>query len=336
MISWYVHELVRKLHSEYTNKERSGIARIEKRDGYYEMTDIRFPKQSNHWAETEMKDWGLDELLEDIFTNTPEQLHEWKCWIHSHHHMWCFWSGTDEKAKRSFNDWATDYRWSVVTAYDKQNNPTYKCALNVFKPINVEFDIPVWHNEFDLEEYMKAFGQDYNSYLAEVQMLEQERDKIIQEAELQSEPKDSDIEKMVEIFNVEWTPEDKEVIRWLIISNQKESKKTARRKAEEFFEEHLEDLKEAYGIDYFSDKLKELEDNIIVPPVYRNKWNPTFGNGPWLFDTDPDMPPITPGGITDEDVDSLNDRYENRQKTKYKNNTNKPFTWLHWRDYGDY
>jgi hypothetical protein len=32
VISGYVHELIRKLHSEYSDEEWSGIARIEKMD----------------------------------------------------------------------------------------------------------------------------------------------------------------------------------------------------------------------------------------------------------------------------------------------------------------
>ncbi len=46
-ISGYVSELIKKLHELYPSEERSGIARVERRDGYYEVTDIRFPKQSN-------------------------------------------------------------------------------------------------------------------------------------------------------------------------------------------------------------------------------------------------------------------------------------------------
>lgn len=284
VISGYVHELIRKLHQEYPSAERSWIARIEKKDGYYLMSDIRFPKQSNHWAETEMKDWWLEALLEDIFTQSPEQLHEWKCWIHSHHHMWCFWSGTDEAAKRSFNDWATDFRWSVVTAYDK-NWPTYKCALNVFKPVNMEFNIPVGNEEFDITEYMRTFWLDYASYERKLKDLEYEYNWGLANLNQTYIPTEADIDSLVQIFNVEWTPEDREVIINLITKDYQSSKKDRKRRLDERYEEAVSDLQEEYQLDFFSDKIKELKDNIIPPILYRAEprmwW---YSQTRWLFD----------------------------------------------------
>ena len=41
-ISDFCNELVKRLHNKYPNVEWSGIARIEKRRGFYILTDIKF------------------------------------------------------------------------------------------------------------------------------------------------------------------------------------------------------------------------------------------------------------------------------------------------------
>jgi len=295
-ISGYVNELIRKLHKKYPNKERSGIARVQKRDGYYEVTDIRFPKQSNMWVETEMKDGWLEALLEDIFTTNPEQLVEWKCWLHSHHSMWCFRSGTDETAKRSFNDGNLDYRWSIVTAYDAKGI-NYKCALNVFKPVNMEFNIPVKQEPFDLAGYMKAFGWDYETYSRAYKTLENDRDEKLLELQQTYTPNQSDIDQMISIFNVEGTPDDITIITKLLTTERNSSKNLRKNIINDTFADEVEELDSYFEVDYFSSKIKELEDNIISS-VY-NYGSPIWYRAPWLFDP---------------------------EDTKYKNNTGNPFT----------
>lgn len=290
VISWYVNELIKKLHQTYPNKERSGIARVQKRDGYYEVTDIRFPKQSNHWAETEMKDWGLDILLEDIFTQHPEQLVEWKCRLHSHHSMWCFWSWTDEATKTKFNDGNMDYRWSIVTAYSPKWID-YKCALNIFKPVNMEFNIPVTQQEFDVQRYMTIYWQDINAYNTEFHRLEMQRDQALQAEEQPYEPSQEDIQKMLDIFNVEWTEDDIAVVTKLLKKDWEGNRKFRLECINNIFKDEIDILKDKYQMDYFSDKLKELADNIIqYQSPYAYAWypigTPTEYKSRSLFDDD--------------------------------------------------
>lgn len=319
VISWYVHELIKKLHAQYPNKEWSGIARIQKRNGFHEVTDIRFPKQSNHWAETEMKDGGLESLLEDIFNEHPEQLGERKCWLHSHHSMGCFRSGTDEAAKRSFNDWMQDYRRSIVTAY-KGNQISYKCALNVFKPVNIEFDVPVVKQEFDLDSYLQSTMKDYTVYKKAYQQLEAERDKELALANQPYQPTDHEVNVLIDIFNVENTSENRESCADILIKNNKGHNQRAINIANETFEDNVEELLSYFGVVLFSDKLKELEDNIIVPTF------PSYTSYPKGFD-DP---------WKDKDLDKEKPLF-GEDDMKYKNHTNHSYSnWYgHGRDYYD-
>lgn len=262
VISWYVNELITRLHQLYPHKERSGIARIQKMRWYYEVTDIRFPKQSNHWAETEMKDTGLQDLLEDIVINNPTQLHEWKCRIHSHHNMWCFRSGTDETAKRSFNDGNQDYRRSIVTAYTDKWNVTYKCALNVFKPVNIEFDVPVVKQEFDMDSYLQKNLDDYEVYIKALDQLKAERDKALAQAQQPYQPTEHDINSLIDILNVENTDENRWICISLLEKNGKSRYDLNINIINDTFEEQAQELLSYFGFDLFSAKIKELEDNI--------------------------------------------------------------------------
>ena len=135
----------------------------------------------------------------------------------------------------------------------------------------MEFTIPVSYEEFDLEWYMKMFWQDYQSYFKDLKALEQERDETLIQLEQDYEPDADDVLKMVEIFNVEWTQEDLDIIKNLIIKEYNTNRKDAKRRVHERFEEHSWDLMEKYQMDYFSDKLQELEDNIIAPVLYNSK-----------------------------------------------------------------
>jgi hypothetical protein len=280
VISWYVSKLIDKLHEEYPNKERSGIARVQRREWYYEVTDIRFPKQSNHGTETEMKDWGLEALLEDIFNKTPEQLGEWKCWLHSHHRMSCFWSGTDEATKATFNDGNMDYRWSIVTAYNTKGTD-YKCALNVFKPVKVEYNVPVSTWEFDEEKYLQMYGVDMEWYKSQLAQLDATYEARFDEINGDYIPTQEDVNKMLEIFNIEWTPDDIEIINNLLIKQYKQDKWSKISELHTLYKDAVQELQDSYNVDFFSGKLKELKDNIIAPPY-------SFGGNFWQHYAQPD------------------------------------------------
>jgi hypothetical protein len=108
-----------------------------------------------------------------------------------------------------------DYRWSIVTAY-KGNTINYKCALNVFKPVNMEFNIPVTQEQFDLEHYMKMYGQDYTLYNKQYTTLESQRDLQLEVLANEQEPSDDEMAKLIEIFNVDATEENLSVVYSLL------------------------------------------------------------------------------------------------------------------------
>lgn len=264
VISWYVNELIGRLHNQYPHTERSGIARIEKKQGYYYVSDIRFPKQSNKWAETEISNWWLEEILEDILAKNPEQLWEWKCRLHSHHSMWCFRSGTDEAAKKSFNDGQQDFRWSIVTAY-KANSIAYKCALNVFKPINIEFNVPVTQEEFDEGAYLTQTMPDYATYEKAYNQLLLKRNAEIELLNEEYVPAPEEIEALLNIFNVEQTPDNTQACNDLLVKGYKWRRASMLETIDDTFEMEVKELQSFFGWDPFEDKLKELKNNIIAP-----------------------------------------------------------------------
>ena len=263
LISWFVHSLIERLHKEYPHKEWSGIARIEKKEWYYLVSDIKFPKQSNSWWETEMKE--IDGILEDIVLNNPEQLSERKCWLHSHHNMWCFWSWTDAKAKASFNDWMTTHRWSIVTAY-KWKQVDYKCALNIYKPINIEFDIPVKNEWFVISDHI-----DNKEYLKDLKELDAQYEAAYEEEDKRNTPTQSDILSLIEIFNVEASEENMTTMSELISDDLKTKKDSRLQRLKTTYELSVQELIKKHNLDIFADKLKELEDNIETYSI--PSWN---------------------------------------------------------------
>jgi hypothetical protein len=91
-----------------------------------------------------------------------------------------------------------DYRWSIVTAY-KDEKITYKCALNVFKPTEIEFDVPIKAEEFDPTLYFKnpeVFQQEFNKLTAQ-------KDAELEVAVQPYLPTAEDITTLLNIFNVE-------------------------------------------------------------------------------------------------------------------------------------
>lgn len=327
-VSWYVNALIAELHNNYPNTERSGIGRIEKRDGYYEVTDIRFPKQDNSSGETEIKDGGLDDLLEDIFNNNPEQLHERKCWIHSHHTMWCFWSHTDQVAKNSFNDGNLNCRWSIVTAYTDSWNITYKCALNIFKPILAEFDVPVKKEAFDMQWYIKTMWIDYDTYMANYDAIETRRDEALYGIMLWHDATDEDINGLLDIFNVENNEDNVSVCKDLLDKQIKKQIDKAIEIANDEFDKEQEELSEMFGANIFDAKLKELKDNIIPPKTYAwSGYKPAIG-----FDVNKWYNPNDWYPTHKSKQQSVLDEYDD--DIKYNNHTNKKTT--SFKNYPDY
>jgi hypothetical protein len=94
---------------------------------------------------------------------------DWNCILHSHHHMGCFWSWTDDKARLGLNDWR-QLAWAVVTSYewDKIN---YKGCINFYKPYNIEIDVAVTEI-YDNPLWYDSIVDRYKDYLDKVKESE--------------------------------------------------------------------------------------------------------------------------------------------------------------------
>jgi len=259
-ISGYVNELVTRLHSEYPHQERSGIGRVEKQDWKYVLTDIRFPKQHNWPATTELTDDWLSLLLEELVVDDPSHLWDYKCWIHSHHSMSCFWSWTDEEAKRSFNDGNTRFRFSVVTAYS-WGSVSYLWALNVFNPVNMEVAFTPQVLAITTADRDKIYWENSTTIRKSLLAIEQERDKKIWLLVASGIPKEKDIVEMLDIFNSEDTQENRSAI--IAILSEEE-------------QHNIERLKEAYNRECAQSQqelLSSIGNDLVESRIEELKWN---------------------------------------------------------------
>lgn len=143
VVSSFMNELIKRIHKAYPHQEWSGIWRAEKKDWYYLISDIIFWEQENSWTLTTISEKWVSEILEKLVEKCPEKMGEYNVWIHSHHSMAVFWSGTDNAQKQSFDDGNAKHFFHIVTNYDKSWNPWYKWALTFYKPMNVELEVDV-------------------------------------------------------------------------------------------------------------------------------------------------------------------------------------------------
>lgn len=142
LINDWCKEQIKTLHKEYPNTEWLAYCKVEPQwNGIFKMVDMVHPWQkATGWDVETTKEW-MEWLTRELI-NRNERLTEWNCVLHSHHHMGCFWSGTDDNARLGLNDWRK-LAWAVVTAYDKDWNIDYKGCLNFYKPYNIEIDVNV-------------------------------------------------------------------------------------------------------------------------------------------------------------------------------------------------
>lgn len=143
------HSHIRALHISSPDTEWSAIAKIENKGNWvFEMTDMIHPEQTCSGAETSATDKGMEWAV-DYLIKQWEDLSKWNCILHSHHHMGCFWSGTDNNARLWLNDWRA-LAWAVVSAYTWKPEDwevVYKGCVNFYKPYNIEIDCDIEHWE---------------------------------------------------------------------------------------------------------------------------------------------------------------------------------------------
>ena len=159
IISKWCHNHIRNLHIYSPDKEWLALCRIEPvGDGVFKLVDMIHPEQKVSASDCEATDngmdWAVDFLMEDW-----QPLWQWNCILHSHHHMSCFWSWTDDNARLGYNDWRT-LCWAVVTAYSgkpEDGEISYKSCVNFYKPYNIEIDVDVEIEEGDYYSEMSNY-----------------------------------------------------------------------------------------------------------------------------------------------------------------------------------
>lgn len=160
LISDWCAEHIRTLHKEYPNTEWLAYCKVEPQWNWvFLMTDMLFPWQRGVGWEVETTQQGMEWLTKELVKRW-ERAMDWNCVLHSHHHMGVFWSGTDDNARLSLNDWRQLAR-AVVTAYDK-DEISYKGCINFYKPYNIEIDVNVMNEE------KETIWEKYFDYLMKV------------------------------------------------------------------------------------------------------------------------------------------------------------------------
>ena len=161
LINGWCAEHIKRLHKEYPNTEWLAVCKVEPQGNWvFLMTDMVFPWQKGVGADVETSEEWMKWLNKELLDRW-ENAKLWNCILHSHHHMWVFWSGTDDNARLWMNDWRQVER-AVVTAYDKEWNIDYKGCVNFYKPYNIEIDVDVRNEEWE------TVVEKYDSYLTRV------------------------------------------------------------------------------------------------------------------------------------------------------------------------
>lgn len=150
VISDKVHYIIKWLHREFNDIERLALGKVINDNWTMTLVDLIYPEQTrSSWEVETTKDWM--KWAVEYLTEIWEPLEQWSCVLHSHHHMGCFWSWTDNDARLGLNDWR-DYSISIVTAY-KWNDIDYKGCINFYKPYNIEIDMSVVADTNLVEEF---------------------------------------------------------------------------------------------------------------------------------------------------------------------------------------
>ena len=167
---------IRALHSTYPHTEWLAICKVINEGNWtFRVVDMIHPEQ--YWVgwEVETTDKGMDWCVSHLIERW-ENLWDWNLVMHSHHTMWCFWSTTDDNARKWLNDWRT-LAWAVVTSY--RDNPDtweicFKWCVNFYKPYNIEIDADVTYEDTGLYNNVLSLMNSDDDYKKELEAKEKE------------------------------------------------------------------------------------------------------------------------------------------------------------------
>lgn len=142
--------LIKELHRNFPSEERLAKCRVVNNEWVLYLDWMIFPEQTRSGWECETTqewaNWSMEYLMEQ-----EENLEDWNCILHSHHHMGCFWSWTDNSARLGLNDWR-EFSISIVTAYSGED-VSYKGCINFYTPYNIEIDLDIVPDNTLIEEF---------------------------------------------------------------------------------------------------------------------------------------------------------------------------------------
>ena len=136
-------------------------------DGNFQLVSFKVPKQINGGSSTEVEEEDMMDMVGELI-EAGENPKDWNVWLHSHHTMGCFWSGTDlaqingfEKLKvKFFLSIVCSSNWSREHSLEKRDGACLFANLAVFDPFRLDYKIEiVVEGEERFEEYYDILQQ---------------------------------------------------------------------------------------------------------------------------------------------------------------------------------
>ena len=181
------------------------------------ILDIRVPVQESTGVDTEVSQDDLEKFLLELVEDN-ENPKDWNMWIHSHHSMSAFWSGTDRQQMSSFNTGGPEYFFHIVLS-----NNGRRAAATLYKPFNVFVDeVEMSIEEATEQELLEEIEQ--NGVLENLKRERAELEKKIREEEGKCDTDTSyfieelekkntkPVHKWLDWKNKEW---DRETMEWV-------------------------------------------------------------------------------------------------------------------------
>lgn len=181
IISYEMHELIKKIHTDDTwkNKERSALAKVSPWVGEQEwcfvLSDMIFPEQRNSGGNTQFTAEWYSKMYDTVLDKDPANTQDWCCWLHSHNQMQVFRSAQDYETKSSFNrrvvdgewKWMIDRFFSIVTSTGwwsdyHQDGVYYRGSIDIYSPVRLEFDLEIGIEANEaIEELLNRYEEVY-------------------------------------------------------------------------------------------------------------------------------------------------------------------------------
>ena len=109
-----------KLIDEFPSKEFTLFGKTRVEGDEVHLIDIRVPNQTSTGGDTEVDEDEISQFLNELI-DAGEDPRDWNMWIHSHHSMGAFWSGTDTTQMDSFDIGGPEFFFHVTQWVCPQN-----------------------------------------------------------------------------------------------------------------------------------------------------------------------------------------------------------------------